>query len=80
MEQLRRAKEDDDFLIPQEISDAGHTLPCNKVLDDISGKARNIHPPLDTSIWIRSVYNPCIKLSEANRTFFKIPQERDFLF
>lgn len=78
--QLRRAAEDDDFLIPQELASEGHTRHCEKVLADPDGKADNILPPYESSTCVRSVYNPCIRLSEANGTWLKVPLERDFLF
>ena len=57
---LARAAKDDKVTIPQELAQGAHTKHCHGLLTKPQDKS-----PLVVNTWVRTLYNPCVKLSQV---------------
>lgn len=55
---LARAKLDDSTTVPQELASPGHTKHCHDLVNT------NKKSPLLVNTWVRTLYNPCVRLSD----------------
>ena len=56
---MQRAEEDDKVSVPQELAQRNHTKHCNGLVEE--PQTASLHK---VNTWVRTLYNPCIRLSE----------------
>jgi hypothetical protein len=66
---MENARRNDSFLVPQEMARARHVEHC--IMAEVNGSGL---------IAMRTLYNPCIKLSDVSRRFYDVRSEPDALF
>ena len=55
---LARAMEDDKTSVPQELAQRNHTKHCHDLIEG------NTKSPALVNTWVRTLYNPCVRLSQ----------------
>lgn len=73
---VERAKQNDSFLVPQELIWNSSQNDCQAVWDNDAGWESNNR----SLIVARLTYNPCVRLSDAERMFHDVERQADTLF